>query len=374
MSGSNSVSYDGISLSNRVENFSDRDLYRKVVDNVLVATTMGSRVFSMGKSFSGKYKTFTITHSRDNQFRWLSGGGEELPSSATNNTIELNFARTMGVQPKVQIDFEDFANDGDNGVIDLESFKYKEAAAVVTQELGSVIYDAGTGDQPEGFDSFADNGTLKSTIGGQSKTTYTVLKGTYTDASNVITAAKISNLDDAISASGSAEGSPTIRTTTKTVWSFIEELLTPFLQNQFSANQMPKLPVRGLEVMAPGEFGGRAGFTTLFYRNVPVIKDDSANTGVLYSLNERTFGWYGNDRVPPRLKDRYEKIALGDGEGYQSTAAMVDMPPSPAGWFYRKDESFVTQLGTVAYFAVVGNICVSEPRRNGQLYNIDGIE
>jgi len=368
------TTYDGIQLSNRVENFTDRDLYRKVVDNVLTATTFMSRVMGMGKSFSGKYKTFTITHSRDNQFRWLGGGGEELSASAVNNTIELNYGRTMGVQPKAMIDFEDFANDGDNNVIDLESFKYKEAAAVVTQEISDTIFGAGTGDEPEGLDSFADDGTLKTTIGGQSKTTYTVLKGTYTDASTVITAAKISALDDAISASGSREGSPTIRVTTKTVWSFIEELLTPFLQNQFNSNQMPKLPLRGLDVMAPGEFGAKAGFTTMFYRQVPIIKDDSAKAEALYDLNERTFGWFGNDRVPPRLKDRYEKVSLGDGKGYESTAAMVDMPPSPVGWFYRKDESLVTQLGTVAYFAVVGNVGVWEPRRNGQLYNIEGIE
>jgi len=253
-----STTYDGIALSNKVENFSNRDLYRKVIDNVLVATTFGSRVFSMGKSFSGKYKTFTVTHSRDSQFRWLGGGGEELSASAVNNTIELNYARTMGVQPKAMIDFEDFANDGDAGVIDLESFKYKEAAAVVTQELGDVIFDAGVGDQPEGLDSFADSGTLKTSIGGQSKTTYTVLRGTYTDALTVVTAAKISTLIDAVSASGSKEGSPTIGSTTKTVWSFIEELLTPFLQNQYQSNQMPKLPLRGLEVLAPGEFGARA--------------------------------------------------------------------------------------------------------------------
>src|SRR3990167_416501 len=368
------ATYDGIGLSNRVENFTDRDLYRKVVDNVLVATTFASRVLSMGKSFSGKTKYFTVTHARDNQFRWLGGGGEELSASAVNNTIVLSYGRTMGVQPKAMIDFEDFANDGDAGVIDLESFKYKEAAAVVTQEIGDVIFDAGVGDQPEGLDSFPDDGTLKSTIGGQSKTTYTVLKGTYTDASTVVTAAKLSALDDAISASGSMEGSPTIKVTTKTVWSFIEEILIPFLHNQFSANQMPKLPLRGLEVLAPGEFGGRTGFTTIFYRNVPIIKDDSAKAESLYALNERTFGWYGNDRVPPRLRDRYEKVSLSDGAGYESSAAMVDMPPSPVGWFYRKDESLVTQLGTVAYFAVVGNVGVWEPRRNGQLYNIEGIE
>lgn len=367
------MAYDGIQFSNRVDNFTDRDLVAKVVDNVLISPTYASRLLSMGKSFSGKTKDVTITISKDSQFQWLGGGAEELNSSVVNNTITLSFGRTMGVQPKAQIDFEDFANDGDAGVIDLESFKYKEAAAVVTQELGTVIYDVGVGDKPNGLDSFADNGTLKTSIGGQSKTTYTVLKGTYTDSNGILTAAKISALDDNVSASGSMEGSPTIRTTTKTVWSLVEELLTPFLSNQFSSGDMPKLPLKGLEVRKPGEFGAAAGFTTLFYRNVPIIKDDSATVGSLYDLNERTFAWHGNDRVPPRLKDRYEKVDLGRGGAYTTTTAINDMPSS-TGWFYRKDESLITQLGTVAYFAIVGNVVVTEPRRNGQLYDITGLE
>ena len=369
------MAYDGIQHSNRVDNFTDRDLANKVVDNVLISPTMASRTLGMGKSFSGKTKDITITHSKDSQFQWLGGGSEELNSAAVNNTITLSYGRTMGTQPKAQIDYEDFANDGDAGVIDLEAFKYKEAASVVSQEIGTAIFGAGVSDMPNGFDSFADNGTLKTSIGGQSKTTYSVLKGTYTDSDGIITAAKISALDDAVSASGSLEGSPTIRPTTKTVWSLIEELLTPFLSNQFSAGDMPKLPLRGLEVRKPGEFGAAAGFTTIFYRNVPVIKDDSATTGSLYDLNERTFAWHGNNRVPPRLRERYEKVDFGRGDNaYETTTAINDMPPSPVGWFYRKDESLVTTLGTVAYFAVVGNVCPSEPRRNGQLYDIEALE
>ncbi|KKN14457.1 hypothetical protein LCGC14_0995790 [marine sediment metagenome] len=366
------MSYDGIQFSNRVDNFSDRDLANKVVDNVLISPTMATRVFGMGTSFSGKTKDITITVSKDSQFQWLGGGAEELNSSVVNNTITLSYGRTMGVQPKAQLDFEDFANDGDAGVIDLDSFKYNEAAATVTNELGTVIYGAGVGDKPNGLDSFCDNGTLRTSIGGQSKTTYPVLKGTYTDSDGILTAAKISAMDDAISASGSKDGSPTIRPTTKTVWSLMEELLTPFLSNQFQANQMPKLPLRGLEVMAPGEFGTKAGFTTMFYRNVPIIKDDSATDGSLYDLNERTFGWAGNTRVPPRLKDRYEKVSFKSG-GYKTTTGSMDMP-STAGWFYRKDESLITQLGTVAYFAIVGNVWVGEARRNAQLFDIVGLE
>ncbi len=368
------MAYDGIQVSNRVENFTDRDLFNKVTDNVLVSATFGSRVFGMGKGFQGKYKDFTVEIDTDDQFQWLGGGSEPLNSAAVNNTIVLSYGRTMGVNPKVEVDFEAFANDGDRSVIDHEAYNYKRATTTVVNELGTVIFGAGTSDQPNGLDTFADNGTLKTTLGGQSKTTYTVLKGGYQDSNGTITAAKISTGDDNVSASGSKDGSPTVRVTDKSVWSLVEELLTPFLSNQFSSGSMPKLPLRGLEVLAPGEFGGKAGFTTLFYRNVPLLKDDSAKAQSLYTLNERTFGWFGNDRVPPQLKDRYERIDFGRGDNAYTTSTDAGDMPSTAGWFFRKDESMVTQLGTVGYIAVVGNVCVWEARRNNQMFDIAGLE
>ena len=364
---------DGIALTNRIDNTTERKLYSKVVDNTLNATTFMSRVMGMGEGFSGKRMDYTVTISEDSQFQWITGL-EDLNSSAVDNTIELQYTRTMGVQPKVQIDYESFANDGEAGTIPLNAFKYKEAAAVVTQKVSSAIYGAGTGNQPNGLNSFADDGTLKSTIGGQSKTTYTTLKGTYTSSGGIMTLAKLSALDDAISASGSKEGSPSIKVSGKTVWSLFEELLTPFQRANFNAGDLPKLPLRGKEVRRPGEFGSAAGFTTLFHRNVPLIKDDDATSGAWYSLNEGTFGWRGSNSVPSDLQGRYEKVELGQGSGYESTAALVDMPPKPVGWFYRKDMGIPTQLGSIAYFVIIGQVCVWEPRRNGQLYSITGLE
>ncbi len=364
---------DGIALTNRIDNTTERNLYKKVVDNALSATTVMSRVMGMGEVFLGKRKDFTVTVTEDSQFQWITGL-EDLNSAAVDNTIELQYTRTMGVQPKVQIDIETFANDGDLGTIPLNAFKYKEAAAVVTQKISTAIFGAGTSNQPNGFGAFADDGTLKSTIGGQSKTTYGVLAGTYTDSDGIMTLAKLSALDDAISASGSQEGTPTIKAVGKPVWSLFEELLTPFQMANFNATDMPKLPVHGKQVRKSGEFGSTAGFTTLFHRNIPVVKDDSATAQAWYSLNENTYGWYGSDKVPADLKGRYEKVDLSDGPGYESTAAMVDMPPKPVGWFYRKDMGIPTQLGSIAYFVVIGQVCVKEPRRNGQLHSITGLE
>jgi len=364
---------DGITVTNRVDHTTERKLYNKVVDNTLIATTLMSRTMGMGSAFTGKTMDYTITVTEDAQFQWITGL-EDLNSSAVDNTVELSYARTMGVQPKVQIDIETFANDGEAGTIPLNAFKYKEAAAVVTQKISTAIFGAGTANQPNGLGSFCDDGTLKSSIGGQSKTTYSVLEGTYTDSDGIMTLAKLSALDDAISASGSAEGSPSIKVTGKTVWALYEELLTPFQMANFNAGDMPKLPVHGKQVKRPGEFGATAGFTTLFHRNIPVIKDDSATAQAWYSLNENTFGWRGSNSVPSDLQDRYEKVDLGAGAGYQSSAAMVDMPPKPVGWFYRKDMGIPTQLGSIAYFVVIGQVNVWEPRRNGQLHSITGLE
>jgi len=364
---------DGITLTNRVDNTTERNLYKKVVDNVLVATTYMSRCMGMGEAFSGKRMDYTVTVTEDAQFQWITGL-EDLNSSAVDNTIELQYTRTMGVQPKVQIDLETFANDGELGTIPLNAFKYKEAAAVVTQKLSTAIFGAGTANKPNGLDDFCDDGTLKGSIGGQSKTTYDVLEGTYTDSAGIMTLAKLSALDDAISASGSKEGTPTVKVMGKTVWSLYEELLTPFQMANFNAGDMPKLPVHGKEVRKPGEFGSTAGFTTLFHRNIPAIKDDSATAQSWYSLNENTYGWRGSNKVPAELQGRYEKVDLGSGPGYESTAAMVDMPPKPVGWFYRKAMGIPTQLGSIAYFVVIGQVPVWEPRRNGQLYDITGLE
>jgi hypothetical protein len=364
---------DGITLTNRVDHTTERKLYAKVVDNSLNATTYMSRVMGMGESFVGKRMDYTIDISEDSQFQWITGL-EDLNASAEDSTIQLQYTRTMGTQPKVQIDLESFANDGELGTIPLDAYKYKKAAAVTAKNISTAIFGAGTGNMPNGVNSFADDGTLKSTIGGQSKTTYTDLAGTYTDSAGIMTLAKLSALDDNVSASGSMEGSPTIKVTTKTIWSLYEELLTPFQRANFNSGDMPKLPLRGKEVRKPGEFGSAAGFTTLFHRNVPIIKDDSANSGAFYSLNENTYGWKGADRVPAKLQDRYEKVDLGTNEGYESTSALIDMPPKPYGWFYRKDMGIPTQAGSIAYFVVIGQVCVWEPRRNGQLYDITGLE
>ncbi len=362
---------DGNTITSRVDDTTERDLHRKVVDNALNATTYTSRAVGKGVPFRGKTKEVTITVSEDNQFQWVTGL-ENLNASAIDNTQTLQFSHTAGTQPVVDIMLESFANVGEHATIDLNSFKWSEAAAVVSQKLSTAAYGTGTGDQPIGLQAIVDDGTNKGSIGGLSRTIYPVLEATYTGSGGTMSLAKLGTLDDNISASGSKEGSPNIKLTTKGIWSNYESLINPTYAANYQTAGYPKISLRG-DTKLPSNTGV-AGFTSLIHRDVPVIKDDDATTGVWYSLNERTFGWAGRDIVPPSWKGKVEPVNLGDAtKGYESTAALVDMPSRFHGFFYRKPVDMPNQLGMVGRFVIIGQFFVKEPRRNGQLHSITGI-
>lgn len=361
---------DGNILTNRIDHTTERDLHRKVVDNTLNATTYTSRVVSKGVPFVGKKKSITITVSEDNQFQWVTGL-ENLNASAIDNTQQLEFTQTAGTQPVVDIMLESFENTGELATIDLNAFKWSEAAAVLTQKLSTAAYGTGTGDQPIGLQAIVDDGTNKGSIGGLSRTTYSILNATYTDSGGTMTLAKLATLDDNISASGSKEGSPNIKLTEKARWSNYESLLNPQYTANYNTQGYPKISTRG-DVKLPAN-AGVAGFSTLVHRDVPVIKDDDATSGVWYSLNERVFGWAGRTMVPRSWKGKISPVNLGNVSNYESTAALVDMPSKFHGFFYREPVDMPNQLGMVGRFVLIGQFFVQEPRRNGQLHSITGV-
>ena len=366
---------DGITVSNRVDTTTERKLNAYVVDSVLNAVTYFSRLMSMGKEFSGKTMDWTVAITEDAQFEWFVGL-ETLNSQASDNTITLSYAHTAGTQPNVDIMLESFANAGEAGTIPLEAYKYKEAGATASQKVSSAIYATGTANRPNGLQKIVDDGTNAASIGGQLRATYSALNGTYTSSGGTLTLAKLATLSDAISASGSIEGSPNINDTTKTIWSYYEQLLHPSIIASYTEVGYKRLPVRGSEIVSPAELKGAAGFTALQHRGIPVIKDDDCTSQVWYMLNERTYGWFGRTIVPVKYRGMLEKVDLGEvvrgAEGYQSSA-LTDMPSQTNGWFYQKDQLLPFQAGMVGRYFVIGQVCTWEPRRNGQLYAITGV-
>lgn len=364
---------DGINYSsnNRVDNFNERKLHAKVVDNVLSAPTFYSRQLGMGEPFEGKTMDYTVDVTSDTQGEFFTGL-ETLNSSAVQTTIPLSYSQTAFTQPKVGIMLESFVNTGNTATINLDVFKYEKAASEALQRLGSAIYADGTANRPDGLGLIVDD---TGTIGGQSRSTYTQLNATDTASGGTLTLAKLATLYSAVSVSSIMYSQPNLGLTTKTVFDLYESLLSPSVRANYSEIGYNKLGVRSMSV-TKGDTNafGAAGFDSLQYRGIPVVKDDFCTSGYLLFLNEKSFGWKGRTIVPDEYKSYVEKVNLGTMTAYEGVGAeALDLPSEYNGWFYQKAMVMPTQAGTIGRFYVIGQLVTWEPRRNGRLTGITSV-
>lgn len=356
------MAYDGIQYGSNVDNFNERKLHAKVVDQIQNAPTLYSRVQSKGEPMEGKTMDYTLDVVADTQGEFFTGL-ETLNSSYVNTTITMSYAHTAFTQPKVGKMLDDFANVGSTATINLDVFKYQKAASEAVQRLGSAIYANGTANRPNGLGIIVlDSGT----IGGQSRSTYSQLNATVTSWSTTLTLAKMATLDDATRAASLLQSTTNIGVTTKTGWSLYEQLLQPAVRNDYNSYGPPKLGIRALTATRGDKADMGAGFLAIEFRGKPIIADDFCTSGYMYFLNEDSFGWVGRSVVPDKYKSLVEKVNLGTSSAYEGVGQMaLDMPSEYNGWFYQKDMVLPNQAGTIGRFYVIGQFVTWEPRRNG---------
>lgn len=363
------VTPDGIYPSNRVENTSRRVLAAKVVDNILNSATLASRHMGMGKSFQGSTKDITVKITDGGQGQWV-GGMEVLSKAATDTTVTLSYAHTAFEQPVVLPMLESFANVGEGQEIDLDQFKIDEAKREALSTIGSAWYGLGTGDQMLGLGAIVDDGTDVASIGGQSRSTYTTLNATRTASGGTLSLSKLATLHDNVSDAGGGDEEPTIHVTTKAAWSLYEQLLNPQVRAEYQSVGYDALPVRAMATTKKADLKGGAGFTALTYRGIPVIKDEKCPSGEWFMLNENYMGWYGRTMVPPKFKSHISKVSLGKPSTIEGVAAM---PSNDHGWFLQEMQMMPDQAGMIGRFWIIGNLCVSQPRRQGRLTGINSV-
>lgn len=368
------MSYDGIQFGNRVDLFTERKLAAKVVDNILNGRTYFSRLMSQGKPFTGKTYDINVKVV-DSQAGQFFKGLETLNATPSDNNILLSFAHAAFTQPEVSVMIESFANAGDTGTISLPTYKHQEAAIEAVQKVGSVIYSStGASNQPLGLAAIVDDGTNNSSIGGQSRSTYTTLKATVTASGGTLSLAKLATLEDAITAAGIMSEEPNINITTKAIWSNYESLLQPQVRADYQANGYASLPLRASEMVSSrGESKAAAGFTSLAFRGKPVIKDDAATSQTWFMLNERYINWMGRTVVPSDYAGVLEKVNLGTDMSTIEGTGPQTMPSEYNGWFYQSPQMLPQQAGKIGRFYLIGQTVCTAFRRQGKLTGITGI-
>jgi hypothetical protein len=369
------MAYDGIQFGARVDGTTQRKLYTKVVDQVLNSSTLYARFVSQGEPFEGKTEDVTYDVTADTSGQFFTGL-ETLNSSATNTTATGSFAHTAFTQPVVSIMLESFANVGSLGIINLDTFKYEKAAAQAMQALGSSIYGTGTSGQPLGLTAIVDDGTNVGTIGGLSRTTYPVLDSTLTTySSGKLTLASMATQYDSCIASGLSAETPNCGFTTKTIFSLYEQLLTPNVRASYESVGYDRVKLRSrYGERSNATLRNAAGFDALSYRNMYIMRDDFATTGMLWFLNEKYIVWKGRTEIPREYSDVIEKVDFGTMEAYEGTGAMnMDLPSEFNGWFYQKPLTIPDQAGRIARFYVIGQTIPHSFRRHSKGLTITGV-
>lgn len=362
------MAYDGVQFGARVDGTTQRQLYTKVVDQVLNSPTYYSRLVSQGSPFQGKTMDVTYDVTSDTSGQFFTGL-ETLNSSAVNTTATASFAHTAFTQPVVSIMLESFANVGSLGIINLDTFKYQKAAAQALQALGSSIYGTGSANQPLGLTAIVDDGTNVGTIGGLSRTTYPVLDSVLTAyTSGKLTLSQMATQYDSAIASGMVAETPNIGVTSKTIWSLYEQLLAPNVRASYESVGYDKVRIRGkFAERNSDQLRNAAGFNSLSYRDMGIIRDDFSTAGMLWMINESYINWMGRTEIPAEYSDVLEKVDFGTTDAYEGTGAMtLDLPSEYNGWFYQKPLTIPDQAGRIARFYVIGQTIPHSFRRHSK--------
>lgn len=285
-------------------------------------------------------------------------------TSSTNNVRYLAFTVRAYAEPVVIPGIQRAINAqaGDAQVLSFVSEKMDDAREAMRDNLGSMFYGAGLGDDFDGLEVAIDDGTNSASYGGITRATYPWLNSTVDSTSTAITLALAFANFDAVSATGDNEETPTMGLTTAALWRTLETALSGQLQAHYMAtavngyNKVSGNTPKGT-LVPQVELKGAAGFNAISLRGRPVVADDKALSGKFYWVNENKIEFRS-------LKDdTLRQISMAP----QVDDISGELPTSPIQ--FRDTMKSINQHGEVGAFLIFGQFVNRAPRRSGKLIN-----
>lgn len=356
----------------RVNSMTQESFLPAVFDQVIASTALSLRLLSNGKTWKGRQMVtpYKLTN---------SGQAQSFSGLDTFTVAELN-TKQRGLwdlraarQPVAIAGLDIMANDFPEAqVIDMVKEALEETQTELVDFIAGILYNYGTGNSNKdfiGIGAMADDGTNVSTIGGLSKSTFPILKGTYTSSGGTISLSQMATLYSAVS-SGSNMSTPTMAPCNPTVFDYYEQLLTPTVRENYSTTGRYMLNASPSEAggMSREGLSGQSGFVALSYRGIPLTRDYKAPSGNMYMINENTIEWRGA-RTPKATN--YEAVSFNPSKlvGVYAEAPLKNID----GFNWSTFRAPINQFGVVADILIAGNLLCKRPNRNGLLYSITGV-
>ena len=332
----------------------------KIVDTVLGGNLILQIMLGMRKSaFTSDVKRFVVKTST----AWNGGSFSGLDRFNTNQvqtTQKLLFSPRMYEQPIILPGDELSLSKTKESVRNLQTQKGEEASQEMADGIGTLLYGDGTGNSNKDFLGLVagcDDGTNVATYGGLSRATFTTIKGNLDSTTTVITFAAI---DSMLRSTNSGNEKVDMILTTEAIFDFISTLFTQ-VSNERSANtsnnSLIKTAISGL--------AGEAGFTSLFYKGVPIIADEKCTDDHIFFLNTKTWEFATVDQMvgttPVMLKS-------AEIEGQYDTNTEKSYGFNVSSTMMPHD-----QYGFISHLFLMGNLMCKNPRRNGYMTSITSV-
>lgn len=288
--------------------------------------------------------------------------GGTLDTSRQLTRIKMNFQPQRLHKPVVVDDIELAVNQGDERVLELLAVEMDSIAQDLMDDLGSYLY-TGTGATGLSFDSLlnaADDATNYASYGGQTRSTYTTLKGYYSAA---VGALALSDFSTAYDSTQVGAEKPSIILTTPSVFTSYEGLLQPTVRAGYQMGGYPQVTRTGM-VSAVQGLRGDIGFDSVFFRGTPLAADEKCTSGKAFFVNEKHFQFFGMDLAGKGLKD-YTTFNTSE-KNIKGPQAM----PIPKGFNFSGLIRGQNQPAQVGHLYYIGNFISDNPRMLGSLHGI----
>ena len=210
-------------------------------------------------------------------------------TSVEANTVKATWDPKSYAQPVTMVNLDMAVNKND-GVVDYLKYRMASAQQDMIDDIGTIFYGSGSGNDFDGLAKIIDDGTVSATYGGLSRTTYPSLAANVTTSVGTLL---IDHLAASIDAVSIGKEEPTIILTTKAIFSIIERILFPTTQSQYNAGNGYGYMTRRGFVQGKQALAGQFGYRAISYRGLPIVADDKCTGGCIYYINEKWLYWAG---------------------------------------------------------------------------------
>lgn len=266
------------------------EIQRKVVDGILDGNVVTSLIMSNARPWkAGVAYKINLKYQKSSAIGWYTGMGD-FNTTQQKTRVQMSFTPSQ-VYGSVTLPYIELSMNKSLPVVDMETLEMQSAAEDLIDTIGSSFYSDSSSNQCNGLANAVDDGSVQAAWGGLTRSSYDALDA---DVSTSVGSISLDTLGASIDGATVGSEESDIILTTKTLWRAVEDLLFPSVSATYGVAGSKRGKVNRLGDVGEGQsLTGLAGYTAIYYRGIPIVKDAKATSGYIYYLNRKFLYWSG---------------------------------------------------------------------------------